>query len=96
MTRDFQHYKINIRKGNDASVKWVYSNLFQKDIVSRLFTDHEVISNGEYIHPNCLRFTALPQELKGVGSVVFVTTLYPEEVIKLKTEVKRWKRIYKI
>ena len=96
---EFQHYKVNVRTGTAQKVYFIRSNMFQKDIVKRLFpASHETVCNGEFINPTCLRFTVLPHDLKDTASIVYVTYLYPSEVLDLEKfgGVKQWKRVYKI
>jgi len=102
---NMEYYKVNIQIGSDKGTQYkclfIKSNLFQKDIVSRLFpSSSEIISNGEYINPTCLRFTVFPENMTGYASRVYVTRLYSEDIERIESQkdtdqFKGWRRIYK-
>lgn len=94
-----EYYKVNTRTGSKTKVYFIQSNMFQKDIVKRLFPNSwETVCNGDFVNPQCLRFTVLPQAVDQIGSVVFVTRLFAEDVNRIESddEFRGWKRIYKI
>ncbi len=97
---DFEYYKINIRGRKHSQVKTVFvmSNLFQKDMVKRMFSESNlIVLHGAYVNPSCNMFQVMNKAVE-FDSIVYVTRLYPEDVMRLEKEgeVKRWKRVYKI
>ncbi len=81
---DFKYYRIS-QNGKD---QFVMSNLFQFDMLDRMFNGVERVSCS-YMNPFCNLFTLLKD---GKMFNVYVFSLFPEECLT----VKKWKRVYKI
>lgn len=81
---DFKYYRIS-ENGKD---QFVMSNLFQFDMLNRMFNGVERVSSL-YMNPFCNLFTLLKD---GKMFNVYVFSLLPEEC----STVKKWKRVYKI
>lgn len=92
---EFRYFHIVENKAGKIKESWVYSNLYECDLLSRLYKGCDPVYSKNY-NLTTRQFMILKEGL--IESVVTIKVLYTDEVMKLGKEgiVKRWKRVYKI